>query len=704
MLDENQLEIVNSNEPKIIVEAGAGSGKTYTLIQRVKRLLNDGIRPENMVIITFTNMAAEELKERLIDIPGIGDCFVGTIHSFANKIFKNSNEEYKLYTDEIQDQFMSVLISLYAKHLTLELYFKYKDCQKQIESGLLEETDLRNLFTSGEMFEINVLLNSVEDSNYPENMNTLCKKHNVITFDELLKKTTQYFKDINGKIEYLFVDEYQDIGPLEKNFFQALNADNYFYIGDEKQCQPKGTLITMEDGNYKKIEDLKVGDKVLSYNLKEGNYSALTKKGNGKRILDISEHFENELIEIKAEIGLKSIYTKNHRCLARIHYEGNENKSIVYMMKNEKGQFRIGSTKLFTFNGRNFGLRARMNTEKATCGWILKVCENSSEAWIAEQTCAYQFGIPQTTWTYKNVKYTQLDIDKLYEKLGDLTEKAQKCLEYFGKDINYPIFIRNTNKHFSKLHITEVYACNLIPDVMDVAVPYKNGTEKYKHYYSQIKEVKCLRLSTPQKVYGLKVEDTETYVADGILTHNSIYGFKGGDVSYFLNLIKSKKWKTYYLNNNYRCSQKIIDIANEVIVQADDIISTKAVCKSEKAGKIIIDSKMKIDAYLKAIREGENFKNWFILVRTNKDLYKLWQKLEELKIPNVTFKKGEISLEDMKKMMTENKVKLLTIHASKGLESPNVLLWENFPIHQKPYMRNSDERKVLYVRNNKGNR
>ena len=62
-----------------------------------------------------------------------------------------------------------------------------------------------------------------------------------------------------------------------------------------------------------------------------------------------------------------------------------------------------------------------------------------------------------------------------------------------------------------------------------------------------------------------------------------------------------------------------------------------------------------------------------------------------------SFKKGDLTLEEMKTMMSENKAKLLTIHASKGLESPKVLLWGNFPIKQKPYMRNSDERKVLYV-------
>lgn len=233
--DEFQEAIINSTDSKIIVEAGAGSGKTYTLIERVRKLLEDGVRPENMVIITFTNMAAEELKERLVDIPGIGDCFVGTIHSFANKIFGNSNEEYKLFTEEIQDQFMSVLIALHGRNLTMESYLGYKDLKKKVDNGLISDEELRSQFTSAEMYEINVFLYSMPNKEYPENMEELCKKHNVITFDELLKRTTAYFKEIGGKVEYLFVDEYQDIGPLEKDFFEALNADNYFYVGDEKQ-------------------------------------------------------------------------------------------------------------------------------------------------------------------------------------------------------------------------------------------------------------------------------------------------------------------------------------------------------------------------------------------------------------------------------------------------------------------------------------
>ena len=210
-------------------------GKTRTLIERVKRLLNDGIEPSNIVCITFTNMAAEEMKERLIDVQGIGDCFIGTIHSFANKIFKNSNENYKLYTDEIQDQFMTVLTNLYAKYLTMDKYFIYKDTKKKIDLGLLDEGELEVKLTPSELYEINVFMGEIKNDEYKETIKTLCKKHNVITFDELLKKTTEYFKEITGKIEYLFVDEFQDIGKLEKDFFKALNAHNYFYIGVEKQ-------------------------------------------------------------------------------------------------------------------------------------------------------------------------------------------------------------------------------------------------------------------------------------------------------------------------------------------------------------------------------------------------------------------------------------------------------------------------------------
>lgn len=120
----------------------------------------------------------------------------------------------------------------------------------------------------------------------------------------------------------------------------------------------------------------------------------------------------------------------------------------------------------------------------------------------------------------------------------------------------------------------------------------------------------------------------------------------------------------------------------------------KSVCKSGKQGEVIIDSKFKVEQYLKNIKD---YKDWFVLVRTNKDLMKLEKIMHELEIPYVSFRKGEMTLDEMRKCMSEDKIKLLTIHTSKGLESPNVLIWGNFPIRQKPYLRNNDEIKVFYV-------
>jgi superfamily I DNA/RNA helicase len=93
----------------------------------------------------------------------------------------------------------------------------------------------------------------------------------------------------------------------------------------------------------------------------------------------------------------------------------------------------------------------------------------------------------------------------------------------------------------------------------------------------------------------------------------------------------------------------------------------------------------------------KDYKDWFILVRTNKDLVTLEEKLNGLGIPFVSFRKSDMTLNEMRNCMAEDKVKLLTIHTSKGLESPNVLMWGNFPIVQKPYLRNNDELKIEYV-------
>jgi DNA helicase-2/ATP-dependent DNA helicase PcrA len=85
-------------------------------------------------------------------------------------------------------------------------------------------------------------------------------------------------------------------------------------------------------------------------------------------------------------------------------------------------------------------------------------------------------------------------------------------------------------------------------------------------------------------------------------------------------------------------------------------------------------------------------------VRTNKEVYEVSQKLTKAQIPFQTFKQGNTSTEELNKIMNSNTVKLLTVHASKGLENKKVLIYGNFHVQPPKYKRiNSEERKVFYV-------
>ena len=97
-LDNTQKEIVNSTESKILVVAGSGSGKTRVLTERVKHLLSNGINPKGIVAITFTNAAADEMRERLGK--EADDVYIGTIHGYANRLLLIGGLETHQYIEE----------------------------------------------------------------------------------------------------------------------------------------------------------------------------------------------------------------------------------------------------------------------------------------------------------------------------------------------------------------------------------------------------------------------------------------------------------------------------------------------------------------------------------------------------------------------------------------------------------------------------
>lgn len=123
-LSQKQKEIINTNADKVVVMAAAGSGKTAVLTERVKELLRRGADPSKIVVITFTNAAADEMKER---IENPKDCFIGTIHSYANYILSCSGYETRELLDKEQFD------ELFAK------VKEHSDCIREVDYLLLDE-------------------------------------------------------------------------------------------------------------------------------------------------------------------------------------------------------------------------------------------------------------------------------------------------------------------------------------------------------------------------------------------------------------------------------------------------------------------------------------------------------------------------------------------------------------------------------------
>lgn len=404
-LDNQQEAIVTSKARNILVVAGAGSGKTRVLTERIKKLLDDDVQPHNIVAITFTNLAAEEMRERLKEVPSIGDVFIGTIHSFANRIYKNSGIPYSLMTEQAEHLiYEEILNKPKYSALTYKRWLQYKDLEKMAELGRIDDSAVTDFLNPSER---DVLYKS------PDEVFAIMRRDNIITFNDLITHATDYYESLGATIEHLLVDELQDIGTNEYRFIRALNAENYFFVGDDWQA---------------------------------------------------------------------------------------------------------------------------------------------------------------------------------------------------------------------------------------------------------------------------------------------IYGFKGGNVEIFKSLIDDNEFAKYFLTNNYRSCKAVVDTGLRVISQIQDKIAKDVIILSNTEGYVTTQSKSHLDRLVKLLlKDKENYRDWFILTRTNREAYNIADLLDDNRIDYAFIRKSDLTLEELQDAMAANQVKILTVHSAKGLENKKVILYGNFPLVQPAYMRNLEERKVMYV-------
>lgn len=243
-LNNMQEQIVNHTEGPVIVLAGAGSGKTRVLTYRIANIVKNSLAyPNQILAITFTNKAAEEMRIRLnamnIEAEKI---WAQTFHSFCAKVLRYEasavvgyNEKFTIY-DEIDKKnvvkkILKVLKLEEEKYLNdaLNRISQYKSRNISLQDYALEFSYLPDL---------NIIISILR--NYEISL----KNNNAMDFDDLLSKCLEVFKnnpDILAKwqnrFKYILIDEFQDTNPVQYEIVYLLskNHKNIFAVGDEDQ-------------------------------------------------------------------------------------------------------------------------------------------------------------------------------------------------------------------------------------------------------------------------------------------------------------------------------------------------------------------------------------------------------------------------------------------------------------------------------------
>lgn len=261
-LNSRQMEAVRSIAPRIAVVAGPGTGKTKTLVSRVLYLLqNRRVKPSKITAVTFTNKAAQEMRERLeAQLGGKKNgrnLHIGTFHSICHEILRASGES-SILADE------GTALDI-AREVGARLGIKEKPGKlRQMISGRRTTPEAEGVLdTSGKVPWLDRAVKL-----YEEQLSAVCG----MDFDDLLLKALSLTEDPDFAFKgftYLLVDEFQDISPLQYRLIQAWSrkGQEVFIIGDPDQaiygfrgadpenfgrfCQEQGAEVIRLKDNYR---------------------------------------------------------------------------------------------------------------------------------------------------------------------------------------------------------------------------------------------------------------------------------------------------------------------------------------------------------------------------------------------------------------------------------------------------------------------
>ena len=307
-LNPPQREAVAQTEGPVLILAGAGSGKTRVLTHRIAYLMDEkGVNPWNILAITFTNKAAQEMRERVDKLVGFGSesIWVSTFHSACVRILRRHidnlgyDTNFTIYDTDDQKSLMKDVCR--KMNIDTKIY-KERSLLAQISHAkdeLLTPDDME-MKAAGDY-------NMKKVASVYREYQAALRKNNALDFDDLIVKTVELFEKCGAVLEYyqerfkyIMVDEYQDTNTAQFKFISLLaqRYQNLCVVGDDDQSIYKFRGLILEI-----FLDLSMFSRC------QGNPSGAELPNSTKNILNAT----NQVIMNNTERKAKNLWTENEK-------------------------------------------------------------------------------------------------------------------------------------------------------------------------------------------------------------------------------------------------------------------------------------------------------------------------------------------------------------------------------------------------------
>jgi len=524
-LNEPQREAVTAPDGPLLILAGAGSGKTRVLTHRIAHLIDSGrAQPGEILAITFTNKAATEMRERVELLVGrrTRAMWLLTFHSACARMLRADAPRLG-----------------YTRGFTI---YDAADSRRMVKRCLDELSIDPKRFTPGAVAaQISGAKNRLRDADaYREQVSTFFEqtvadvyelyeremhRTNAMDFDDLLVRAVnvlELFQEVRDRYQAAFrhvlVDEYQDTNHAQYRWLQLLASEhrNLAVVGDDDQCLVAGTKVTMADGTTRPIEDVRAGDEVLSC------YGSADFRP--ARVLRTHRSQAQEVVAITTVAGRRILSTPEHT-----HFAG-------YLSDlTPSSPARVATVALCE------------SLAGAAPQHRLSVMGADAEGRAALEAA----GLPPRDMTVRGHDYWRLEVAR--SDYGEVLVVLDRVRAAIDPAVRYIARLGRTTGNTNALPLMP--AASVRPGMVMFA---EDGG------FDVVESVE--RVAGGGSVHDLDIDRTHNFIANGLVTHNSIYSFRHADIRNILDFEDDFPDATVVkLEQNYRSTQTILSAANAVV-------------------------------------------------------------------------------------------------------------------------------------------